>query len=70
MVRCKFSCSFKRETEQGVDLSFAPVYTGSPENEEFFKYTPGGNLSFYTVNKSAAAVFELGKEYYIDIKEA
>ena len=45
-----------------------PVYSGSPENEEFFKWTPGGDLSLSVVNPDVE--FEPDKEYYIDIIEA
>ncbi len=43
------------------------VTSGSPENDKFFKYTPGGNLTLYTVNAEAAEAIEIDKEYYIDI---
>lgn len=46
---------------------FQVVYTGSPENDEFFASTPGGTLSFYSV---ASQSFEVGKEYYLDISPA
>ena len=38
--------------EEGSDVTFSPVVDGSEENKEFFKYTPGGNINFYTVNKA------------------
>lgn len=69
-MRCKVVCSYKTDSGDGVNLTFSPVYSGSPENEEFFKYTPGGTIGFYTVNKAAAANFEQGKEYYVDFSPA
>ena len=72
MTRCKFVCSWKQQNQNddGVVLSFNVVTTGSDENKQFFKFTPGGLLQFYTVNAQAAAQFELGKEYYLDITPA
>ena len=62
MVRAKFVYSFKNENFIGLNA----VYTGSEENEKFFKYTPGGQIFLNVVNNEAADQFELGKEYYID----
>jgi len=75
MVRCKFRCHYKDAQNVGTEHEYAlikmsPVSSGSKENEEFFKYTPGGDLCFYSVNLAAAAQIEQGKEYYIDISPA
>jgi hypothetical protein len=71
MVRCKFVCNMKvppREgSADGTLVRLAAVANGSKENEEFFKWTPGGSLDFYSVNDAASAQFETGKEYFIDI---
>ena len=63
-VRCKFVCSYK--DDKTGQVSFSPVYTGSPENKSFFAATPGGQINFYCVNAAAFNSFEQGKEYYID----
>lgn len=68
ITRCKFVCNLKDE-KTGYSC-FSPVYSGSEENKQFFKYTPGGELRFFTVNASVYNNFEMGKEYYIDISEA
>lgn len=52
---------------EGWHLVLRPVYGGSPENEEFYKYTPGGQLNLSTINDAAAAQLEVGQEAYIDI---
>lgn len=71
MVRCKFKCDSKTVDGNGdAQISMSPVYTGSPENEQFFRYTPSGSFQFGTVNKAAADQIEEGKEYYIDIIQA
>lgn len=69
MIRCKFVCYHKETVSynDGINLSFGPVYTGSPENLDFFLSTPSGELRFFTVNKLVGDQIETGKEYYIDI---
>ena len=69
-MRCKVVCNSKQDKGDSVDLTFGPVTSGSEENKEFFKATPGGTISFYTVNKTAADRFEQGKEYYVDFSPA
>jgi hypothetical protein len=69
-MRCKVACSLKQPYEDGFCLSFFPVYIGSPENEQFFKCTPGGSLTFNVLNTAAAEKFEVGKEYYLDFTPA
>jgi hypothetical protein len=76
MVRCKFRCHYKEEQKNtegevtAATIKMSPVYSETGENKEFWKYTPCGDLSFYTVNPAAAAKIEQGKEYYIDISPA
>ena len=69
-MRCKVSCVLKQPVEDGFYLSFCPVYTGSEENKKFFKYTPGGTVTFNVLNRTAAENFEVGKEYYLDFTPA
>lgn len=69
-MRCKVYCSYKQEANEGVHLHFTPVVEGSEENKQFFRWTPGGQVMFYTVNKEAAAKFEHGKQYYVDFTPA
>ena len=69
MVRCKFRCDSKLQTTDGFSIKLIPVTHGSPENDEFFKYTPHGVLEFGTINESAAEQIQVGKEYYISISE-
>jgi len=73
VVRCKFVCNSKSSLsneDDGFYIGFMPVYAGSKENEEFFKYTPAGQLELQLVNKATADQIECGKEYYIDISPA
>ena len=70
-TRCKFRCDRVGKTKDAesflYEAHFFAVYTGSKENEEFFKYTPSGSLNIGVYKKD---IFEPGKEYYIDITEA
>lgn len=65
-VRAKFVCSMKNENV----IAFNPVYSGSKENESFFRATPGGQIMLNIVNEDAAKQFEQGKEYYVDFTPA
>lgn len=56
--------------EKAYSISLSPVTSGSKENDEFYKYTPGGSLTLTTVNAKAGEQFEAGKHYYVDITEA
>jgi hypothetical protein len=50
------------------DYEFRAVSDGSPENKEFWKWTPTGVLQFSCVNPNVS--FQPGKSYYVDICEA
>ncbi len=71
-VRAKFKVQTKYKIQEGDDgmcISMHPVISGSLENENFYKWTPGGNISLSTVNPQAAEYFTVGREYYIDFIE-
>lgn len=71
MVRAKVHCQLvERFSDGSGNAHFHPVYSGSPENEAFWKATPGGTIILYTVNPQALAQFEQGKEYYLDFTPA
>jgi len=55
------------ETGNGGCVRLFPVTSGSPENNEFYKATPGGNLTLATINEAAFVQFTVDKEYYVDI---
>ena len=67
-VRCKMKCSQTGHKDDGThSVEMYPVTGGSEENEQFFKWTPGGKLELCVLNRQ---YFEAGKEYYIDIEES
>lgn len=72
MVRAKFVVNTNKDNEsadpayKGNEINLYAVHSGSPENEAFFKMTPGGNITLVTVNPQVAAQFAVGKEVYVD----
>jgi hypothetical protein len=75
MTRAKFVCASKSDNGQtgenkGFTVSLNPVTSGSAENEEFYRLTPGGSVTLSTINEAAADSFEVGKEYYVDFTPA
>ena len=66
-VRAKVTCTSK--TEEGA-VEFRTVMEGSKENEQFFKYTPAGQIRLEVLNPAALDQFEQGKEYYVDFTPA
>ena len=67
MVRAKFECTGK---SNAGSVELMTVYTGSPENEKFFKATPFGQIQMGIVNDPALQEFEVGKQYYVDFSPA
>ena len=68
-VVAKFKCIKKIQTENGTEVVMKPVTGDSPENKEFFKWTPFGELNMGTVNENVSKQFEVGKEYYLTFEE-
>lgn len=76
MVRAKFKVTnvepngATNEADKGSTVTLFPVVGGSTENDQFYKWTPGGQILLSTINEAAAAQFEVGKEYYVDFTPA
>ena len=67
-VRAKFKVQNVTESEGGLKSALlSPVTSGSKENEEFYKWTPGGQINLSTMNPAAAAQFVPGRVFYVDI---
>lgn len=73
-VRCKFYCSevtkrkgWDKEKPFLYVAKFSPVTSGSEENKRFYDCTPSGGLELGIIKQD---LFEVGKEYYLDISEA
>ena len=66
-VRAKFIVEERVMMADGGDrVKLRPVHGGSPENAQFFNYTPGGNIDLQVMNRRAAESFVPGKEMYVD----
>jgi hypothetical protein len=55
---------------EGQIVKLSPVYGDSPENKEFYKWTPCGSVELGTINPEAGKYFELGKEYFLTFEKA
>lgn len=70
-VRAKFKVQSVTHQEGGVATAkLQAVTSGSPENAEFFKWTPSASIDLSTMNAAAAAQFVPGKQFYVDFTEA
>lgn len=75
-VRAKMTCTditdngAEKEEDKGYTVHMTPVVGGSPENDSFYKWTPGGMCQLSVVNKATAELFEKGKQYYVDFTPA
>ena len=67
MIRCKFKCGYIIEYESSYEYHFTVVY-GTPENKVYWESTPSGSLQLSIV-KPKGKLFEVGREYLIDISE-
>lgn len=66
-VRAKFKVLSVTEHADGLKTAnLQPVTSGSPENAEFFKWTPSGQIQLGTINPAAAEQFKPGTEMYVD----
>jgi hypothetical protein len=69
-MRAKFRVESRTETTEGGTVEMRPVAGGSPENESFYKWTPGGSLTLTTVNKAVLEKMIPGQEFYLDFTYA
>lgn len=70
-VRAKFKVVSVTESEGGMKtVRMHPVTSGSPENEKFYKWTPGGSIDLSTISPEAGAQFAPGKQFYVDFSPA
>jgi hypothetical protein len=57
---------------KGKEIKMRPVYSQDPEseNKKFWDATPNGNIVLSIANPEGAAIFMLGREYYVDFTPA
>lgn len=75
-IRAKFACQSVQRFAQNSNIvleAVRPSTYRSPndesplsENEAFYALTPAGNITLQCVRPETAALFEPGKEYYLD----
>jgi hypothetical protein len=74
VVRAKFvvqmGSKVAADDGNGARVKLLPVTSGSAENAEFYRLTPGGEITLSTINQTALDQFEEGKEYYVDFTKA
>lgn len=69
-VRAKFKVRSVTISNFGQSIELEPVTHGSPENERFYKETPGGKIVLSTINKNAGLQFKPDDEFYVDFTKA
>ena len=75
MVRAKFKVInveplLQTTGETCYNITLIPVTSGSPENLNFYKWTPGWSILLSTVNGEAGRQFNVGDEFYVDFTDA
>lgn len=65
-VRAKFKVESITQTTNGHSVALTPVTGGSPENEQFFKWTPYGKIEMGVISAETAAKFQPGQQVYVD----
>ena len=70
IVRAKFRVESVTKDSFGHSFKLVPVSHGSPENEAFYKQTPGGSMTLSTVNPAIADQFIPDAEFYVDFTKA
>ncbi len=69
-MRAKFSCVSIEPTGDTSRISLKPVISGSAENRDFFRWTPGGSIDLQVVGSDTATQMEVGHDYFVDFTDA
>lgn len=75
-VRAKFKVLSVKKTvlhdgsHGATEVEMQPVYTGSPENQEWSEYTPNGSVKLTITKGDARNAFRPGEEFYVDFTKA
>jgi hypothetical protein len=65
-VRTKFKVDSVIERVDGTQVQLSVVTSGSPENDQYFNYTPYGNIVLGLLSPETGKAFVTGKEVYVD----
>ena len=72
-ARCKFTVANvednpHKSAEREVKVTLNTIYSPDvPEDVQFSIYTPNGDMKFYVNNPNVIDMFEIGKEFYVDL---
>ena len=69
-MRAKFHVNSVTHDGYGRSVKMQAVHDGSPENNQFAKATPSGNLEMYISNPDAMDFLTPNKSYYLDFTPA
>ncbi len=69
-VRAKFAVDSVTYTKDAGSVKLTPVISGSEENKQFYRWTPGGSISLEVVNLDAVRQFVPGNAVYVDFTPA
>jgi hypothetical protein len=70
-MRCKVRLTeITKYENNGYRVKYTAVSSGSPENEQFFKWTPSATIDLGVLNEKAVEGLVVGGEYYIDFTKA
>ena len=65
-ILCKFRVDSVTHQEGGSHVKMSAVTSGSPENDEFWEFTPSGNFEISVTNEALKEV-KPGQEYFINV---
>ena len=69
-MRAKFHVNSITYDGYGQSVKMQAVHDGSPENNQFAKATPSGNLEMYISNDAAMDFLKVRHAYYLDFTPA
>jgi hypothetical protein len=69
-VKAKFKVESVTHYQQSGEVFLKVVTGGSKENDQFWKYTPAGEIRLHIDNPAAMAVFKPGLEFYAILEPA
>lgn len=67
LLRAKFKVVKRCQFEGHESLEAVAVTAGTPENTEFWRYTPNGTFMIACFNPTQLEDFHPGDEFYIDM---
>lgn len=70
MTRAKFKVERVEPNPECGRVVLRAVTGGSEENEQFFRWTPAGELDLQVVRPEIVDQFQVGQEFYLDLTPA